>query len=74
MLCVILRIEHSFLSLYGEAAQPRRTIRTVLSLHNLGVSQSRQMWRLRGLVGEKPSFVLKWPLLRGWEARYAGRC
>jgi hypothetical protein len=32
------------------------------------------MWRLRGLVGEKPSFALKWLLLRGWGARYAGRC
>lgn len=70
----IVQIEHSFLAPYVEAIGGRSGVRTILSFHNLGVTQYRQMWRLRGQsAGARALFVLKWLLLLGWEARYAGR-
>jgi glycosyltransferase involved in cell wall biosynthesis len=68
----IVQIEHSFLAPYRDAIPPGAGCRTVLSLHNIGVDQYRSMVRMRA-GSRRLGFVLKWLLMRGWEARVAAR-
>jgi sugar transferase (PEP-CTERM/EpsH1 system associated) len=69
----VVQIEHSFLAPYVEANPADGRCRSVLSFHNLGVRQYRRMVGLQTGSVAKALFVLKWLMMRGWEARYAER-
>ncbi len=69
----IVQIEHSFLAPYIEAIPWKSKCKTILSFHNLGVSQYKRMINLKNRVSEKFLFLLKWMLMLRWEARYAGK-
>jgi len=68
----LVQFEHSFLAVYHSALAPRFDGATVLSLHNIGVSQYRSMLDMSSGLARIPA-ALKWRLMRGWEARAAGQ-
>jgi sugar transferase (PEP-CTERM/EpsH1 system associated) len=69
----IVQIEHSFLAPYVEAIPADGRCRSILSFHNLGVRQYRRMVGLQTGPAAKLLFVLKWLMMRGWEAKVAER-
>lgn len=67
----IIQIEHSFLAPYITALPSESNYKKILSFHNVGVKQSREMLRMKLAFKDKFLFFLKWMLMLRWEAKYA---
>jgi sugar transferase (PEP-CTERM/EpsH1 system associated) len=67
----IVQIEHSFLAPYIDSLPVDFKGRTLLTFHNIGVEQYRQIAKLNLGWWHRFSFWLKWQMMIGWEARYA---
>lgn len=69
----LVQIEHSFFAPYLTCLPQRHACKTVLSFHNLGGRQYRSMLKLDIGFRERCLFLLKWLLMRRWEAQWAAK-
>ena len=67
----IVQIENSFLAPYIKVVPANSNCRKILSFHDLGSRQYRQMLFMKTGPMRKPLFLLKWFLMLNWEAKYA---
>ncbi len=67
----IVQIENSFLAPYVKAVQVDKRCRKVLSFHDLGCRQYRQMLFLKTGPKQKTLSLLKWLLMLNWESKCA---
>jgi len=65
--------EQIYVAPYIDALPVPRTVRTVLSLHNVAAHQYRSMVGTQAGAGHKALQIPKWALMSRMERRYAGR-
>jgi len=67
----IVQMENSFLAPYIKAVPDNSNCIKILSFHDLGSRQYRQMLFLKTGAIQKLLFLLKWILMLNWESKYA---